>query len=46
MIAIVVLAGAFHADPLAACLADAHARRRGIWAGEFQMPWEWRRSRR
>lgn len=26
--------------------ADARARRRGVWAGEFQMPWEWRRSRR
>jgi endonuclease YncB( thermonuclease family) len=26
--------------------ADARARRRGVWAGDFQLPWDWRRSRR
>ncbi len=26
--------------------ADAHAARRGIWAGEFVKPWEWRRGKR
>ncbi len=25
---------------------DARAARRGIWAGEFVKPWEWRRGRR
>ena len=24
---------------------DARTRRRGVWAGEFQMPWEWRSRR-
>ncbi len=26
--------------------ADARAARRGIWAGEFVKPWEWRRGKR
>ncbi len=26
--------------------ADARAVRRGIWAGEFIPPWEWRRGKR
>ncbi len=26
--------------------ADAQAARRGIWAGEFVKPWEWRRGKR
>ncbi len=26
--------------------ADARAARRGIWAGEFIKPWEWRRGKR
>ncbi len=26
--------------------ADAQAERRGIWAGEFVKPWEWRRGKR
>ncbi len=26
--------------------ADAQAARRGIWAGEFVSPWEWRRGKR
>ncbi len=26
--------------------ADAQAVRRGIWAGEFVKPWEWRRGKR
>ncbi len=26
--------------------ADAQAARRGIWAGEFVKPWEWRRETR
>jgi endonuclease YncB( thermonuclease family) len=26
--------------------ADAQAARRGIWAGEFVEPWEWRRGKR
>ncbi len=26
--------------------ADARAVRRGIWAGEFMKPWEWRRGKR
>ncbi len=26
--------------------ADAQAARRGIWAGEFVRPWEWRRGER
>ncbi len=26
--------------------ADAQAVRRGIWAGEFVPPWEWRRGKR
>ncbi len=26
--------------------ADAKAARRGIWAGEFVKPWEWRRGKR
>ena len=26
--------------------ADAQAARRGIWAGEFVKPWEWRREKR
>ncbi len=26
--------------------ADAQAARRGIWAGEFMRPWEWRRGKR
>ena len=26
--------------------ADAQAARRGIWAGEFVRPWEWRRGKR
>ena len=26
--------------------ADAQAAQRGIWAGEFVKPWEWRRGRR
>ncbi len=26
--------------------ADAQAARRGIWAGEFVPPWEWRRGKR
>ncbi len=26
--------------------ADARVARRGIWAGEFVRPWEWRRSKR
>ncbi len=25
--------------------ADAQAARRGIWAGEFVKPWEWRRGK-
>ncbi len=25
---------------------DAQAARRGIWAGEFVKPWEWRRGKR
>ncbi len=25
--------------------ADAQAARRGIWAGEFVRPWEWRRGK-
>ena len=26
--------------------AAAQAARRGIWAGEFVKPWEWRRGKR
>ncbi len=26
--------------------AEAQAARRGIWAGEFVKPWEWRRGKR
>ena len=26
--------------------ADAQAARRGIWAGEFVKPWEWRKGKR
>ncbi len=26
--------------------ADAQAVRRGVWAGEFVKPWEWRRGKR
>ncbi len=26
--------------------AGAQAARRGIWAGEFVKPWEWRRGKR
>ncbi len=26
--------------------ANAQAARRGIWVGEFVMPWEWRRGKR
>ncbi len=26
--------------------ADAQAARRGIWAGGFVKPWEWRRGKR
>ncbi len=26
--------------------ADAQAARRGVWAGEFVKPWEWRRGKR
>ncbi len=26
--------------------AEARAARRGIWAGEFVKPWEWRRGKR
>ena len=26
--------------------ADAQAARRGLWAGEFVKPWEWRRGKR
>jgi len=26
--------------------AEARAARRGLWAGTFQMPWEWRTERR
>jgi len=26
--------------------ADAQAARRGLWAGEFVKPWEWRREKR
>ncbi len=26
--------------------ADAQAARRGLWAGEFMKPWEWRRGNR
>ncbi len=26
--------------------ADAQAARRGIWAGRFVKPWEWRRGKR
>lgn len=25
---------------------DAQVRRRGLWAGSFQMPWDWRAARR
>ena len=25
---------------------EARAAQRGIWAGEFQMPWDWRRAQR
>jgi endonuclease YncB( thermonuclease family) len=25
---------------------DAREARRGIWRGEFEMPWEWRAARR
>lgn len=26
--------------------AEALAARRGVWSGEFQMPWDWRRAQR
>ncbi len=26
--------------------AEAYAARRGIWAGQFVKPWEWRRGKR
>lgn len=32
----------YSAGAYARLQADAQAHRRGVWAGEFQRPWEWR----
>jgi endonuclease YncB( thermonuclease family) len=35
-----------HADAFLAAESRARAARRGLWAGRFDMPWDWRAGRR